>query len=179
MRRYAGNDVINFLRKTDNYRQSLGLDKSEEDDVPPAAGPPPATARPSGANHKPGTVASSTAKIEEHLRKNGVKPIADGVKFKDGQIGVSYNDMMEDLTRNYVQTQPNLDPKGRYKVLLLLKQTNMPISFIRNKKIKEEYKTLLAQGHMTPLRPIAKRRLPTPDKTPIKPLRRPRDYLYK
>ncbi|CAB4016009.1 Hypothetical predicted protein [Paramuricea clavata] len=89
----AGNDVINFLKKTDNYRQSVGLDNEDDNNnnekpiVTPA--PPPATAGPAGANYKPGTVAASTAKIEEHSRTNGVKPSANGVQFNGGMIGVS------------------------------------------------------------------------------------------
>ncbi|CAB4008330.1 Hypothetical predicted protein [Paramuricea clavata] len=60
----------------------------------------------------------------------------------------------------------------------------MPVSFIRNKKIKEEYKSLLRQGSMIPIAPIARRRLPTTTprqtatpQTPQRPLKRPRDYL--
>ena len=188
----AGNDVINYLKKTDNYRRSVGLDNEPDDEpdatAPPA--PPAATAGPSGANYKAGTVAASTAKIEEHFRKNGVKPSQNGVNFAGGTIGVSYNDMLEYLTRNYIQTAPNLDEKKRHKVLLLSRKTNMPVSFIRNKKIKEEYKSLLRQGSMIPIAPIARRRLPTTTpcqtatprqtatpQTPQRPLKRPRDYL--
>ncbi|CAB3978620.1 ADP-dependent glucokinase [Paramuricea clavata] len=135
----AGNDIINFLRKTESYRKSAGLDQTEEDKgVAPGNAAAPVTAGVSGAAHKPGTVASSTAKIEEHFRKNGVKPIPQGIKFADGQLGISYQDMIEDLTRNYTQTQPNLNEKNRHRVLLLLKKTNMPISYIRNKRIKED-----------------------------------------
>ncbi|CAB3980639.1 Hypothetical predicted protein [Paramuricea clavata] len=95
----AGNDIINFLRKTENYRKSVGLNQTEEDEgVPDGNKPVPATVGPSGAGHKPGTVASSTEKIEEHFRKNGVKPIPQGIKFADGQLGISYQDMIEDLT---------------------------------------------------------------------------------
>ncbi|CAB4004474.1 Hypothetical predicted protein, partial [Paramuricea clavata] len=73
----AGNDIINFLRKTDSYRKSVGLDQvvDDDEDVAAANNPAPVTASASGAGHKPGTVAASAAKIEEHLRKHNVKPV--------------------------------------------------------------------------------------------------------
>ncbi|CAB3982217.1 Hypothetical predicted protein [Paramuricea clavata] len=144
----AGNDIINFLRKTESYRKSVGLDQivDDDDDVSGGNTPVPVTAGASGAGHKPGTVAASAAKIEEHLRKHNVKPIPQGIKYGDSEMGISYQDMMEDLTRNYTQTQPNLNENNRRRVLLLLKKTNMPISYIRNKRIKEEYKQILNQS---------------------------------
>ncbi|CAB3978335.1 Hypothetical predicted protein [Paramuricea clavata] len=140
----AGNDIINFLRKTDSYRKSVGLDQPVNDDDDGANAPVPVTAGVSGAGHKAGTVAASAHKIEQHLQKHDVKPIANGIKMGDTELNISYEDMMEDLTRNYTQTQPNLTPNNRRRVLILLKRTGMPVSYVRNKKMKEEYKQLLS-----------------------------------
>ncbi|CAB4003039.1 Hypothetical predicted protein, partial [Paramuricea clavata] len=140
----TGNDIINFLRKTDSYRKSVGLDQPVNDDDDAANAPVPVTAGASGAGHKPGTVAASAQKIEQHLQKHDVKPIANGIKMGDTELNISYQDMMEDLTRNYTQTQPNLTANNRRRVLILLKRTGMPVSYVRNKKMKEEYKQLLS-----------------------------------
>ncbi|CAB3983356.1 Hypothetical predicted protein [Paramuricea clavata] len=175
----AGNDIINFLRKTENYRTSVGLNQIEEgEDVAEGSKPAPVTAGASGAGHKLGTVASSAEKIEAHFRKNGVP---QGIKFADGgHLSISYQDMLEDLTRNYTQTQPNLNEQNRHKVLLLLRKTNMPISYIRNKRIKEEYKTILNQSNFGTVQTA--RKLPTGNqKTGKRPAmlgkRRKRGYL--
>ncbi|CAB3976759.1 Hypothetical predicted protein [Paramuricea clavata] len=173
----AGNDIINYLRKTDSYRKSVGLDQVVDDDdavVAPENNPAPVTAGASGAGHKPGTVAASAAKIEEHLRKHNVKPVPHGIKYGDNDLNISYQDMLEDLTRNYVQTQPNLNDNNRRRVLLLLKRTNMPISYIRNRAIKEQYKQMLNQSKQ-PSKPQPTS-IPTP-KTGSGKTRKKRQYL--
>ncbi|CAB3977946.1 Hypothetical predicted protein [Paramuricea clavata] len=171
----AGNDIINFLRKTESYRKSVGLDQivDDDDDVTAGNAPVPVTAGASGAGHKPGTVAASAAKIEEHLRKNNVKPVPQGIKYGDSELGISYQDMIEDLTRNYTQTRPNLNENNRRRVLLLLKKTNMPISYIRNKRIKEEYKHILNQSKQPSKLPTY---IPAPQ-TKLGKERRKRAYL--
>ncbi|CAB3977265.1 Hypothetical predicted protein [Paramuricea clavata] len=157
----AGNDIINYLRKADSYRKSVGLDSTAPDDGDDAAQAPPVTAGPSGAGHKPGTVAYAMSKIDEHFQKHSVKPTDTGIKTKDSTINISYQDMMEDLTRNYTQTTPNLTDARQRRVLLLLKKTNMPISYIRNKKMKEQYRQLLNRDKNTPL-PLYKNPYATP-----------------
>ncbi|CAB3995176.1 Hypothetical predicted protein [Paramuricea clavata] len=175
----AGNDIINYLRKTDSYRKSVGLDQPVDDDAAPAGNPPPAAGG-SGAGHKPGTVAASAAKIEQHFEKHNVKPIpTGGIKYGDSDLNIPYQDMMEDLTRNNIHTQPNLSNNNRQRVLKLLKKTNMPISYIRNKTLKEEYKQMLNQsGQASKPGPS---RIPTPlakDKGPSKSKgKKPRGYL--
>ncbi|CAB4040041.1 Hypothetical predicted protein, partial [Paramuricea clavata] len=172
----AGNDIINYLRKTDSYRKSIGLDQAVDDDtVAPKNNPVPVTAGASGAGHKPGTVAASAAKIEQHFQKHNVKPTAQGIRYGSNDLNISYQDMLEDLTRNYVQTQPNLNDHSRRRVLLLLKKTNMPISYIRNKTIKEQYKQMLSQsGQASKPGPSA---IPTPIAKSKGKQRKARGYL--
>ncbi|CAB3988434.1 Hypothetical predicted protein [Paramuricea clavata] len=172
----AGNDIINYLRKTDSYRKSIGLDQAVDDDtVAPENNPVPVTAGASGAGHKPGTVAASAAKIEQHFQKHNVKPTAQGIRYGSNDLNISYQDMLEDLTRNYVQTQPNLNDHSRRRVLLLLKKTNMPISYIRNKTIKEQYKQMLSQsGQASKPGPSA---IPTPIAKSKGKQRKARGYL--
>jgi hypothetical protein len=136
----AGTDIINYLRKKDNYQKSLATGVGYDDD---AAVDPPAPVQ--AAQPKTGTVASAEKLINAHFKAKGVTPSEDGNKIGDsGTLGISYNDMVIDLTHNFTRTQPNLTRVDRQRVLKLLKKTKMPISYVRNKKLKEEYKELLA-----------------------------------
>ena len=109
------------------------------------------TAQPATGGPKTGTVASAENNINSHFKAKGVTPVEDGIKIRNqGTLGISYNDMIMDLTRNYTRTEPNLTGNDRRRVLQLLKKTHMPISYIRNKKLKEEYKTLLGKHTPTP-----------------------------
>jgi hypothetical protein len=121
------------------------VDENDDSSTGAAAGPAVG-----GPAPKTFTIAAAEKQINDHFKAKGVTPVEDGVKVGDsGTLGISYSDMMLDLTRNYTHTQPNLTYKDRQRVLKLLKKMRMPISYIRNKKLKEEYKILLS-GQPTP-----------------------------
>ena len=169
----AGTDIINYLRKKDNYQKSLATGGNNDDDEGPVDPPPVQAGEP-----KTGTIASAEKLINAHFKAKSVMPSEDGIKVGDvGTLGISYNDIVMDLTRNFTRTQPNLTRVDRQRVLKLLKKTKMPISYVRNKKLKEEYKALLGSEQTT----LKERKsmIPTPPQSTLhkSKYRRTRRYL--
>ncbi|CAB3997573.1 Hypothetical predicted protein [Paramuricea clavata] len=167
----AGTDIINYLRKGDNYRKSLGLNPDESSVDPADAGGSGQTPVP-----KPGTIASSVSQINKHFKSKGIKSTPEeDVRIGETTINILY-DIIMDLTRNFTRTPPNLGANAQRRVLLLLQKTRMPISYIRNKKLKEEYKAVL-NGTQTTAPP--KSMIPTPpqSKTHSRYTRQKRPYL--
>ena len=169
-------DIINYLRKKDNYQKSVASPTDEGDTG--AVDPPP---QPPTSQNTPkvGTIASAEKLINAHFKARGITPSDDGIKIGDTTLGIPYNDMVMDLTRNFTRTQPNLTIANRKRVLLLLKKSKMPVSYVRNRKLKE-YKTLLGGEQTTSsMIPVPKRvrgeTFPTPASR--SKYRRTRSYL--
>ena len=168
----AGTDIINFLNKKDNYQKSLTANDDDADHTDSSV--QPAVPQPAG---KPGNVAVAEKQINAHFKAKGVTATEDGIKAGDTTLGISYSDMLMDLTRNYTRTQPNLTDADRKQVLALLKHTRMPVSYIRNKKLKDEYRQLLAGQPVPPQRVSIKRLRENVQAKYRKPTRRERPYL--
>ncbi|CAB4006574.1 Hypothetical predicted protein [Paramuricea clavata] len=145
----AGRDIINYLRKKDNYQKSLATPTDDD-----AVDPPPAQPQ---ATPKVGTIASAEKLINAHFKAKGIIPSEDGIKIGDATLGISYNDVVMDLTHNFTRTQPSLTIADRKRVLLLLKKSKMPVSYVRNRKLKEEYKVLLGGEQTKSMIPVPKR----------------------
>jgi hypothetical protein len=172
----ASTDIINYLRKKDNYQKSVASPTDEGDTG--AVDPPP---QPPTSQNTPkvGTIASAEKLINAHFKARGITPSDDGITIGDTTLGISYNDMVMDLTCNLTQTQPSLTIANRKRVLLLLKKSKMPVSYVRNRKLKE-YKTLLGGEQTTSsMIPVPKRvrgeTFPTPPSR--SKYRRKRSYL--
>ncbi|CAB3987890.1 Hypothetical predicted protein [Paramuricea clavata] len=159
----AGRDIINFLNKKDNYKKSIVPDVDNDDGAQGAA-PPPTAANPTPV--KPATVACSRRLITNFLASKNVKPQENGIRTNTGtNLPISYDDMITDLTHNFTRTQPNLTIANRDRVITLLKRINMPVSYIRNKEMKEQYKIALESEENT--------HTPLTTRTTTTPLRRP------
>ena len=90
-------------------------------------------------------------------------------------IGISYQDMLVDLTHNFTKTAPNLTDGETEKVLRVLRQTRMPANYIQNKKLHNKYKELLeAPVQKQPFRGVPVKRLQQDISSYRK---RKRDYL--
>jgi hypothetical protein len=86
--------------------------------------------------------------------------------------------MMQDLTHNFTKTESNLTPTESVKVLQMLKQTHMPVHYIRNKKLQTTYKEMLkgTKTTSTGFQRLSTPRFETPTAGRIYKRRR-RDYL--
>ena len=169
----ASRDIINFLNKQDNYKKSL-LPTVNDDDGDGNGGN--AAPRPAGTPVpvKPSTVAGSRRLITQFLESKNIKPTEQGIRVSATKhIPVSYEDMITDLTHNYNRTQGNLTLANRDRVIGLLKKVNLPVSYICNREIKEQYKIAMASEKTSEdERPTTSRTYSTP-RRPTTCLRRP------
>ncbi len=142
----AGNDITQFMRKKRKYQKkdngevAAGGEEQEEEE---------------GANGGRGgggpIVAgrgTRTLQIEKRIitffkNKKIVKNRRGTLNYKGWDTGVNYEDLLEDLTHDYKKTETNLSKPVMTKALKVLKKEAMPVSYIKNKKIKSEYKTLI------------------------------------
>ena len=126
----AMSDIVNYTKKKRKYLK-------EQDVLHDQNAAQPATAMPTA-----GSIAYYNQLITTHLNKNGIVPTEKGTKLGTKTVNIPYEDMMADLTHNYIKTKPNLTAAQHVQILKALKKTGMPTRYIRNKKLHERYKDL-------------------------------------
>jgi hypothetical protein len=89
-----------------------------------------------------GSIAYHSKLITAHLNRNNIVATGKGTKFGTKSSPIPYEDMLADLTKNYVKTAPNLTPNQHTTILKALKKTGMPARYIRNKKLHLQYTKL-------------------------------------
>ncbi|CAB3988047.1 Hypothetical predicted protein [Paramuricea clavata] len=131
----ADTDIVNFLRKKDKYLNETA--------VQPQNPQPANNNNADGSAAKAlvaGTIAYHEKLITNHMKAKGITDTGKGVKYQGKTMNFSYEDMIEDLTKNSKNT--NLTNAQHDKMLRTLKKSNMPTKYIRNKLLREKYKNL-------------------------------------
>ncbi|CAB3985826.1 Hypothetical predicted protein [Paramuricea clavata] len=119
----ADTDIVNFLRKKDKYLNETA--------VQPQNPQPANNNNADGAAAKAlvaGTIAYHEKLITTHMKDKGITDTAKGVKYQGKTMNFSYEDMIEDLTKNSKNT--NLTNAQHDKMLRTLKKSNMPTKYI-------------------------------------------------
>jgi hypothetical protein len=131
----ATDDIINYNKKKNNYRNEL----KERAATPPvveaaaaAAGPPP----------KAGSLKSSENLIKSFFKKKGIIETEKGVKFGHKTLPFAYDDIIADLTKNVKKSNTNLTQQQHGKLLRELKRSGMPVGFIRSETLRQQYRQL-------------------------------------
>jgi hypothetical protein len=106
----AMSDIVNYTKKKRKYLK-------EQDVLRDQNAAQPATAMPTTA----GSIAYYNQLITTHLNKNGIVPTEKGTKFGAKTVNIPYEDMMADLTHNYVKTKPNLNDGQHLQIHKALK----------------------------------------------------------
>ncbi len=143
----AGNNITQFMRKKRKYQErgnggEAGNGEGQEEDGGDGGG---------GGGGGGAIVAGRGTKIleiEKRIKtflknKKIVKNRRGTLNYKGHDTGVNYDDLLEDLTHDFKKTDTNLSKPIMTKALKVLKKESMPVSYIKNKKIKLEYKTLI------------------------------------
>ena len=132
----ATDDIINYNKKKNNYRNELkelaATPVVEAAAAAAAAGPAP----------KAGSLRSSENLIRSFLKKKGVVEVDKGVKFGHKTLSFAYDDMIADLTKNVKKTNTNLTSQQHRKLLKELKKSGMPVGYIRSENLRNQYREL-------------------------------------
>ena len=125
----AMSEIVNYTKKKRKYLKEQAELRPEN--VAAAAGLPTV-----------GSIAYHSKLITAHLNRNNIVATGKGTKFGTKSSPIPYEDMLADLTKNYVKTAPNLTPGQHTTILKALKKTGMPARYIRNKKLHAQYRQL-------------------------------------
>ena len=142
----ATDDIINYNKKKNNYRnelKELAATPVVEAAAAAAAGPAP----------KLGSLKSSETLIRTFLKRKGVAEVDKGVKFGHKTLSFAYDDMIADLTKNVKKTNTNLSQRQHTKLLKELKRTGMPVTYIRSESLRNQYRDLDNGAPQTPQTP--------------------------
>ena len=138
----ANNDIIQFMRKKRKYQETVGS----------AAQVAEGANAEGGEGGEGGVVGvgrgSQVVRVEKRIKdflttKKIVKNRKGTLSYKGEDIGVNYEDLLDDLAHDYKKSEPNLSKPAMRKALSVLKKEAMPVSYIKNKKIKAEYKKII------------------------------------
>ena len=130
----ATDDIINYNKKKNNYRNEL-----KELAATPVV---EAAAAAAGPAPRLGSLKSSEILIRTFLKRKGISATDKGVKFGHKTLSFAYDDMIADLTRNVKKTNTNLNPSQHTKLLKELKRTGMPVTYIRSENLRAQYRDL-------------------------------------
>ena len=130
----ATDDIINYNKKKNNYRNEL-----KELAATPVV---EAAAAAAGPAPRLGSLKSSETLIRTFLKRKGVAEVDKGVKFGHKTLSFAYDDMIADLTKNVKKTNTNLSPRQHAKLLKELKRTGMPVAYIRSENLRNQYRDL-------------------------------------
>ena len=130
----ATDDIINYNKKKNNYRNEL-----KERAATPVVD---AAAAVAGAAPRAGSLKSSETLIRTFLKRKGVAEVDKGVKFGHKTLSFAYDDMISDLTKNVKKTNTNLSQQQHTKLLKELKRTGMPVGYIRSENLRKQYRDL-------------------------------------
>jgi enoyl reductase-like protein len=131
---HATDDIINYNKKKNNYRNEL-----KERAATPVVD---AAAAVAGAAPRAGSLKSSETLIRTFLKRKGVAEVDKGVKFGHKTLSFAYDDMISDLTKNVKKTNTNLSSQQHAKLLKELKRTGMPVGYIRSENLRKQYRDL-------------------------------------
>jgi hypothetical protein len=142
----ATDDIINYNKKKNNYRNEL-KERAATPVVDAAA------AAVAGAAPRAGSLKSSENLIRSFLKRKGVAEVDKGVKFGHKTLSFTYDDMISDLTKNVKKTNTNLSSQQHLKLLKELKRTGMPVGYIRSENLRRQYRDLDNGGPQIPQTP--------------------------
>ena len=133
----ANNDITQFMRKKRKYQETVGAAQIGDPEEEGGEGGVVGVGR-----------GSRVLQVEKRLKnflttKKIIKNRKGTLSYKGEDIGVNYEDLLDDLAHDYKKSEPNLSGPSLKKALIVLKKESMPVSYIKNKKIKAEYRKIV------------------------------------
>lgn len=154
----AGLKKQQYIRKKLNYREKIKnkekkTNENNDDGNDPGNDGVAGDADGQPIPQKTNTKAYSKARIEKFMKNNNLNVDDNTGSIKAGNVnmGINYEDFIEDITTNRTSGDNNLSNIETDRVLLKLVRKKMPASYIRSTKHKKRFLEIKATLSSSPL----------------------------